>query len=207
LICSAARKAPGLALLALITAVLTAGCGSAPARNPVDLTNPFLGPETSGWLVGPVARLATPQEIDAYLAIQDEEQAGQFIEAFWARRDPNGDKPGNPIRQAFDERSLLADKAFTEAGFLGRRTDRGTIFILYGSPRKMDHEVARLPGEPPIELWIYDETSPAGLDGRRPSGSYRFIKRGDLTVAYVAGRSDIRLRRDRTGMPPDVDVP
>jgi len=203
LICSAARKAAGLALAAAALVAL-AGCGSAPARNPADLTNPFLGPETSSWLVGPVARLATAQEIDAYLAIQDEEQARQFIESFWARRDPNGDKPGNPIRQAFEERSVQADKSFTEAGFLGRRTDRGTVFILYGVPRKMDHEVSPLPGEPPIELWLYDETSPAGLDGKRPAGAYRFIKRGDLTVRYVAGRSDPRLRRDRTEMPPDV---
>ena len=205
MICSAARRAAGRTLVGLALLAGT-GCGSAPARNPVDLTNPFLGPETSSWLVGPIARLATPQEIETYLAIQSDDQARQFIESFWAQRDANGDKPGNPVRQAFEERSAYADKAFSEAGVQGRRTDRGTIFILYGPPKKLDHEVPPLPGESPIELWIFDDTTPAGLDGRRPSGSYRFIKRGDLTVLYVPGRPDPRLRRDRPGMPPDVDV-
>ena len=197
--CSDARAS------ALLLLILATGCGSAASsRNPADLTNPFLGPEYTGWLIGPVARLATPQETEAFLAIQDDEQAGAFVEAFWAKRDPNGEKPGNPIREAFEDRAAYADKAFSESGIQGRRTDRGAIFILYGTPSKLDHEVPPVPGASPLEVWTYDDTKPAGLDGRRPAGAYRFIRRGDMTVLYVPGqqRPDPRLR-NRPGMPPD----
>lgn len=196
MICSGAKASVLLLILAM-------GCGSAASRNPVDLTNPFLGPEYTGWLIGPVARLATPQEIDAFLAVQSDEQARELVEAFWAKRDSNGEKPGNPIRQAFEDRAAQADKSFSESGIQGRRTDRGAIFILYGTPSKVDHEVPPVPGASALEVWVYDDSEPAGLDGRRPSGSYRFIRRGDMTVLYVPGqqRPDPRLR-DRPGRPP-----
>jgi GWxTD domain-containing protein len=199
LICSGAKTS------VLLLLILAMGCGSAASRNPVDLTNPFLGPEYTGWLIGPVARLATTQEIDAFLAVQSDEQARDLVEAFWAKRDSNGEKPGNPIRQAFEDRAAQADKSFSESGIQGRRTDRGAIFILYGTPSKVDHEVPPVPGTSALEVWIYDDSTPAGLDGRRPSGSYRFIRRGDMTVLYVPGqqRPDPRLR-DRPGMPPNV---
>ncbi|HEX3127141.1 MAG TPA: GWxTD domain-containing protein [Thermoanaerobaculia bacterium] len=194
----------GASRTVVLAGLLALGCGSTASRNPVDITNPFLGPEYTGWLVGAVSRLATPQEIQAFLAIQDDEKAREFVEAFWAKRDPNPDKPGNPIREAFEDRAAYADKAFSESGIQGRRTDRGAIFILYGTPSKIDHEVPPVPGASPLEVWIYEDTKPAGLDGRKP-GTYRFIRRGDLTVLYSPGqqRPDPRLR-DRPGMPPDV---
>jgi GWxTD domain-containing protein len=179
-------------------------CSSgAPARSAADLTNPFLGPERSSWLIGPIARIATKEEIDAFLALQDDAQAAQLIEQFWAKRDPNPDKPGNPLRVAFDERSAAADRLFTEAGYRGRRTDRGSIFILYGPPTKTDFEISPSRDEPPVETWTYNPTSPAGLDGRKPASLYRFIKRGDLTVTYIPGQSDPRLRHQQPVLPPE----
>jgi len=178
----------GTALLLL--ALLAAGCGGGGGSislSRAKLTNPFLGPEYTAWLVGAVSRLATPQEIQEYLALKDDGQAGAFIEAFWERRDPAPEKPGNPLRDAFDRRSAEADRLYSEAGLLGRRTDRGVLYILYGPPQKVDHEVSPVPNGPPVEAWIYGSGSPAGLDGRRPAGVYRFIKAGDVTVSYTPG--------------------
>lgn len=200
MICSAVRS------LALILAfALLAGCagGGAPARDRAELTNPFLGPEYSGWLVGPIARLATPEEIDAFLAITADEQAQAFVESFWAKRTGVADQFGNTVRQVFEKRAAEADRAFSESGYLGRRTDRGAVYILYGPPKKTDYEVSPTAGEGTLEVWMYDETSPPGLDGRKPAGLYRFIKRGDLTVTWTPGRPvDPRLR-NRDGLPPD----
>lgn len=196
--CFAARSLAPVLLLALL-----AGCaGGALPRDRTELTNPFLGPEYTGWLVGPIARLATPEEIEAYLAATSDEQARELVEAFWAKRTGAADPFGNPPRYVFDRRAAEADRAFTEAGYSGRRTDRGAVFILYGPPKKVDYEVSPTPGEPPIEVWMYDETSPPGLDGKRPSGLYRFIKRGDLTVTYTPGRPNpLRNRPDGPGAP------
>lgn len=193
------RAAASLAFLFLLA------CGSAPprARQAADLTHPFLGPEYSSWLVGPITRIATPEEVQAYLAAADDAQAAQLIEQFWAKRDPNPDRPGNPLREAFDERSAEADRLFSEAGYRGRRTDRGTVFVVYGPPSKTEFEISPTRGEAPVEAWTYNPAAPAGLDGRKPAPLYRFIKRGDLTVTYIPGRTDPRLRQQQPGLPPE----
>lgn len=179
------------------------GCGSSAPRtaSAADLTNPFLGPERSSWLIGPIARIARPEEVKAYLALTDETQASQFIDQFWAQRDPNPNNPGNPLREAFDERAAEADRMFTEAGFRGRRTDRGSIFVVYGPPSETEYEISPSAGESAIEAWTYKATTPAGIDGRKPLHQYRFIKRGDLTVTYIPREPDPRQRL-RQGLPP-----
>jgi len=180
-----ARRGP---ILVLLLALLAAGCGGGAlsSRSRAELTNPFLGPEYSAWLIGPVARIATPGEIQEFLALQDDRQAEAFVQAFWDHRDPARDKPGNPIREAFDARSAEADRQYSEAGLLGRRTDRGAIYVVYGPPSKVEFEFSPTPNGPPIEVWTYRADAPSGLDARRP-GIYRFIKQGDRTVLYVPG--------------------
>lgn len=179
------KRGPVLVLLAL----LAAGCGGggAPSRSRAELTNPFLGPAYSAWLIGPVARIAAAKEVQEFLALQDDRQAEAFVQEFWSQRDPAPDKPGNPVREAFDARSEEADRLYSEAGLLGRRTDRGAIYVVYGPPSKTDFEVSPTPNGPPLEVWTYDAGAPSGLDARRPASSYRFVKQGDRTVSYVAG--------------------
>jgi GWxTD domain-containing protein len=155
-----------------------------------ELINPALGPEYSAWLVGAASRLATPDEVNQYIVLRDDEQAHDFIETFWQRHNPTPDRPGNPLRDAFDARSAEADRMFSEAGLLGRRTDRGVVHVLYGAPQKIDHEVSPVRNGPPLEVWVYGSQAPSGLDGKRPNPLYRFVKNGDLTVLY-AGRAAI----------------
>jgi len=201
----AGRPRRGLALLSAIPAILALGAllalsacastGSQPSgpRALAELTNPALGLDYSSWLVGAAARLATPEEIASFLALSDDRAAEEFIRAFWERRDPSPDRPDNAVRDAFERRSAEADRQFSEAGLLGRRTARGEIYVLYGLPTGHDFEVSPREGGPPVEVWVYDKAAPAGLDGRRPANFYRFIKRGDLTVPYVPGRPEDRL--------------
>jgi GWxTD domain-containing protein len=182
-----------LAVLAAVAIAVAAGigclaCAGGGAVNGVsaslaDLANPFLGPEYSDWLVGPVSRLASADEVKSYLALHDDSAAAAFIQEFWVRRNPTKG-PANPALSAFDERSEVADRKFSEGGLLGRRTDRGTILILYGPPIKTGFEVAPSPRESAIEVWRYGPTAPLGLDGKRPDELYRFTKRANLTVFY-----------------------
>lgn len=192
------KSCRALVPLALLLFLL-GGCGGggAPAsRSRAELTNPFLGPDYTAWLIGPAARIATPQEIREFLALQDDTAASAFVQAFWDRRDPSLDKPGNPIREAFDARSAEADRKYSEAGFLGRRTDRGTVYVIYGPPSKTEFEVSPVPNGPPLEVWTYESGAPSGLDARRPAGIYRFIKQGDQTVLYTAGRQPATLLQE-----------
>ncbi|MFL6258733.1 MAG: GWxTD domain-containing protein [Thermoanaerobaculia bacterium] len=178
------RRGPALLLLLLLAAGCGGGGAAAPSRSRAELINPALGPDYSAWMVGAASRLATPEEIDEFLTLRDDPQAEAFVERFWQKHNPAPNKPGNPLRQELEKRSANADRQFSEAGLLGRRSDRGTIYVLYGLPKKIDHEVSPVRNGPPLEVWIYGTDAPSGLDGRRPSPLYRFVKNGDVTVLY-----------------------
>jgi GWxTD domain-containing protein len=164
-----------------------------------DLMNPLLSPDYALWLVGPVARLATASEVERFTQLTDDEQAKAFVEEFWQRRDPDPQYSGNGLRERFEERLPTADKLYTEAGTPGRRTDRGTLFVLYGAPAVERFDIAEHPDDPPVLIWEYPADAPKGLDGKRPERSYRFIKRGDLTQLFTPNFRPPRPRFDRPG--------
>ncbi len=189
---AAAENSGGRAAVLLLVAVGLACAGSRPLEVS-DLTHPGLGPEYSQWLVGAVARLATPAEIDEFLALRDDAAAQEFITRFWERRDPDPARPGNPVLATFLARATAADQRFSEAGYLGRRTDRGTIFIVYGEPDASRFAVGEFVGEPAIEEWRYQPEERLGLDGKPPNAFYRFAKgRGDLTTFYRPKQRRVR---------------
>jgi GWxTD domain-containing protein len=134
--------------------------------------------------------MASQQEIQEFLGLRRDEEATEFVEEFWRRRDPRPEEPGNPLRQLFENRAEEADRRFREAGYVGRRTARGTLWVLYGAPEKTEFELHPRAGEPPIEVWRYARDAPRGLDGRQPRLVYRFTKRDDLTVAYDGPAQD-----------------
>jgi GWxTD domain-containing protein len=190
---------PRAALVALPLVLLLAAAGCGPGarvapRTAADVTNPSLSPEWSQWLVGPVSRFITDEEVAAFLALRDDAAAVAFVEAFWERRDPDPARPGNPGRELFEERAQIADRRFSEAGYLGRRTDRGVAFVLHGEPESIEFEISPQEGGPPIEVWNYAREHPVGLNGRQPAGAYRFFKPGDLTVIYLPSAADPRDR-------------
>ena len=172
----------------VLAAFVLSGCGSGGAgaaapRSRADLVNFQLGPEYSHWLVGPIAAIATPEEVQGYLALSGDFAALDFVEAFWARRDPDPAERGNPVREDFERRAGEADRRFDEAGIRGRRTARGTVWVVYGGPETIEFESAP-DGGAPIEVWRYPADAPPGLHGRAPDRFYWFRKQGELTRLY-----------------------
>jgi len=168
------------------------------APGPEELTNFLLSPEHSQWLVGAIARMATPEEIGAYLALATDDEAPSFIEEFWAKRGPETVWPKKGKRLLFEERSTEADRLYDEGTHLGRHTDRGTTYVLYGPPDETRFEQSAQVRIQNVEIWTYSPSAEAGLDDKRPKNFYLFIKQGDLTVEY---RGAIR-RRAPTRIPP-----
>lgn len=168
------------------------------APGPEDVTNFLLSPEHSQWLVGAISRIATQEEIAAYLALANDEAASRFIDEFWAKRGPDTVWPKKGKRQLFEERSAEADRLYDEGTHLGRQTDRGTTYVLYGPPDDIRFEQSAQVRSQNVELWTYSGSAEAGLDDKRPKNFYLFIKQGDLTVEY---RGAIR-RRGPTQIPP-----
>lgn len=188
---------PWSAVLAASLAV--AGLIAAPALGrlkpfpPEDVTNFVLGPDYAQWLVGPLAHIATAEERRQYLALTDDSRAEAFIEAFWERRGPNLVFPPTGPKITFDSRAEEADRVFSEGTYLGRRTDRGTIFILYGSPQSLEYASSPTGMGPPIEIWNYSKKTEPGIDGKRPDRRYGF--RFDKTVTKFSSLAGVRKLR------------
>ncbi len=149
-------------------------------RSADELINVFLSPGKAQWLIGPIAHLASDEQIDAFLEITDDESAERFIGEFWSDRRPLEGAPGLTARQQFEHLAEEADLRYGEATFPGRRTDRGTIFILYGPPDEVDYKPARRARNGEVEIWLY-ERARIGLDGKAPKRAYHFIEQDDLT--------------------------
>lgn len=177
----------------LIAACLLAGAQAGGAErgrrgSGPDLVNIFLEPGNARWLVGPIARIASAEEIDAFLEITDDAAAERFIEEFWSRREPVGGAAGLSFREQFEHLAEEADQQFGEDALRGRYTDRGIVFILYGPPDQVEDrpvppgKTGRYRSRPmsshhgSVERWVY-ETERVGLDGRSPRRVYDFIRR------------------------------
>ncbi len=198
-----ARRQSTRIVLALICVFLLAAAAGAKKKkknlDPSELFNPLLGVEYSHWLVGPISRIASGKEIDAYLALLDDEEASTFIEEFWSSRASGNAFFGNTPRQLYEKRVEEADKRFTEGAFPGSRTDRGSIFIVYGEPEKIEFRSPQKVDEPTLEVFVYPKDAEAGLDGEKPKREYQFYRERDLTTFYT-GR---KLRRDPLARSPN----
>lgn len=186
--------ATALATLVVLAAGVAAPATAKRAPTAEDLFNPLLGIEHSYWLVGPIALIASEKEVSAFLALTSDEEAERFIAEFWARRNE-----GTPVftktpEKLFEERSIEADKRFTQAAYPGRRSDRGTIFVVYGEPEKIEYESPTEVDRPTLEAWHYGKDA-KGLDGKAPKKIYRFFQDGEQTVFYTGQKvRDLRLR-------------
>lgn len=181
----------GLALaLGVLAAGATHAADSLERLHPDDLINPFLGPGYASWLVGPVGQLADEEERTLYLLLESDDQAAAFVDEFWSRRDSG-------LRRQFDLRATEADKRYSESGRLGRRTDRGMVYILFGDPEKTEWEEHRDIDDPDVQLWTYAKSAAKGLNGRKPARRYRFARDGDVMRLFSNDPADPANRRRR----------
>jgi len=152
------RSRPAAALTLLSWLML--GCGSAPAR-------PVGG---VGLDEGPTRWLMLPEEQRKFRRLHTTREAVDFIEAFWRRRDPDPNTPGNDFSKTFYERVEASDRLYSEGGTRGSLTDRGRALILLGPPPVQRYHQKKVPGWDPgkpgapsavqtrtlsLESWVY----------------------------------------------------
>ena len=185
------RRPAALALALVLGAATAATAADSLERlHPDDLINPFLGPGHTRWMVGPVGQLADEEERTLFLLIESDEAAEAFVEQFWSRR-------AGALKRQFELRAAEADKRYSESGLLGRRTDRGMVYVLFGDPEKTEWEEHRDIDDPDIELWTYPKSAAKGLNGKKPARRYRFARDGDVMRLFSNDPSDPANRRRR----------
>jgi GWxTD domain-containing protein len=138
------------------------------------------GPEDlSEWAEGPVTWLLQPDERRQIRQIQDPVDAAAFIEEFWLRRDPRPEAPGNPFREAYEQRVAAADVLYAEEGIRGSLTARGRALILLGSPTHMSITTR------PALTWETQDPSARRITTERFSVEIWGYRREDLPAAVL----------------------
>jgi GWxTD domain-containing protein len=102
-----------------------------------------LSPAKADWAKGPVQFIMTTQEQAQWKSLQSDADADAFVALFWARRDPTPGTPRNEFKEDFDARVAAADTNFPGRRVKGSLTDRGRIFIIFGTPTRVAHSGGR----------------------------------------------------------------
>lgn len=115
-----------------------------------ELMKELAGPYKA-WLNGPISYIISPEERDAFLHLQTNEERENFIEAFWERRNPDPGSGDNTYRDDFYRRIAYTNEHYS-SGIPGWKTDRGRIYIMWGPPDEVEAHPAGGPYErPPSE--------------------------------------------------------
>ena len=83
------------------------------------------------WLSEDVVYIISPEERNAFLQLDTNEEREQFIEQFWLRRSSNPDLPENDFKEEHYRRIAYANEHYA-SGIPGWRTDRGRLYIMWG---------------------------------------------------------------------------
>jgi GWxTD domain-containing protein len=105
--------------------------------------------------ISKVRYIVTKKERKIFLELPDSERE-QFMEEFWARRDPDPDTEENEFKMEYDNRIEKATELFVSEAKPGWMTDRGRIYVLFGPP--MDRIRYPMGGDPYSrcrEIWYY----------------------------------------------------
>src|SRR5580693_8442418 len=83
------------------------------------------------WLSEDVIYIISPEERNAFLQLETNEEREQFIEQFWLRRSATPDLPDNDFKEEHYRRIAYANEHFA-SGIPGWKTDRGRMYIMWG---------------------------------------------------------------------------
>jgi len=141
-------------------------------------------PGSEDWSDSPEAYFLTAEEHAQWKALDSRDSRAGFRERYWLKRDPTPGTEKNEFRELVLGRIKTADSRFPIEKTPGSRTARGFVFIVFGSPARVQETHASPPasvrsrmnpggleGNETISRWIYDqERTPRILEAlERPS--------------------------------------
>jgi GWxTD domain-containing protein len=97
---------------------------------------------------GPARFIMTREELSTWKTVKDDVGAREFIEQFWARRDP-------AFHVLFDQAVAYADQKLTRKNKRGSLTDMGRVLVIMGQPSRQ-REYKLSPGRPPLSTDLTD---------------------------------------------------
>lgn len=92
-------------------------------------------PAGEKWAEGPVSWIMTPEEKRTWTSLSSTSERAEFVQKFWASRNPKPGSDDNVFETTFERRVAFADMYFPQdEKQRGSMTDRGMVFVLLGPP-------------------------------------------------------------------------
>ncbi len=138
------------------------------------------------WLDEDGKVLATKQEKDAFRKLKTDADKEQFINQFWAKRDPSPGTPENEYKSTYEQNVQKVNEMAKAKNKPGSYTDLGMTLILLGAPDDQKKEEAKAPAPGLGD----DEEEPTA--GPRPKMSFIYkklspeIASGEVEIPFVA---------------------
>ena len=85
---------------------------------------------------------------------QDYKEQLAYFQRFWKRIDPNPDTEKNELIEEYYQRVNIANQLFSTPNMGGWLTDRGRIYIKFGSPDDIERHPFELDSKP-YQIWRY----------------------------------------------------
>jgi GWxTD domain-containing protein len=179
-------------VLALTLSLQAGGQEQTPApQAPKKIAGKDLSELLKNWPDQYVRWIITEAERKVYESLQSDAEKLQFIEFFWARRDPDPKTAVNEFRDEYLERYAFVAN-YLSAGKPGWRTDRGRIYLILGPPHSVQQNpMGRYGQERPSEIWTYNNLDipdfPASIDFQfvdfNGTGDFELVQDIDTTAS------------------------
>jgi GWxTD domain-containing protein len=151
------------AMLRALGLVLALAAGPQTPGIPEEIGGKPLAKLLEEWPEQYVKWILTDSERKAYRVLATDEERLDFIEFFWARRDPNPVTPENEYRREYLERYAFVANRLS-AGRPGWSTDRGRLYLILGPPHSVQQNpMGRYGLERPSEIWTYNNLDIPGF--------------------------------------------
>lgn len=129
--------------------------------------------------------IATSEEKSRYETLDGVDAKRRFLYEFWKKRQSQDESGTSDTRREYLERVAYANDHFRAGGREGWRTDRGRVYIIYGTPDQVDRHPNETDSKP-YEVWTY-----SSLEG---GVSFDFVDRagfGDYSLVNSTERTEI----------------
>jgi GWxTD domain-containing protein len=100
------------------------------------------------WSKSPEAYFLTSEEKQEWTRLDSLDARRGFIQRYWLKRDPTAGTSRNEFREAILGRIQKADQRYPLRGTAGSRTAQGFVFVVFGSPARVQQRHVSLPPEP-----------------------------------------------------------
>jgi len=169
------------------------------------------------WLKEEVALLILPEEREAFKKLTEDKQKDQFVELFWAKRDPTSGTRENEFREVWYERLDYVNRAYSAGSVSkGWHTDMGRVYMILGPPVRTRAVQGGVKPESsggsqivaPSEFWIYRPMPDLGLHDHFQVAfrNYQYGYDLDVNTSQKVLRA-MEIFRQKVIFSPDLEKP